>query len=212
MNFGTYAGTALVRRVAQVSFPQLKEVADDAEINAFIQDYLVPQAEQVVNGYTKNSFGTPSYGTMTLDGNGKQVLWFPPKWCPLIGFQAGSVDSVGITIGNIRVYDQHIAYVNSNFPEGYRNVVFYGSYGWLDEHRGAIVPRDVEYVTAALAGNVLADLVRRNQLPDVMREVLLTRSAEGKLGIGSLFASPHLFTSELKGLLDPYKINWIDVG
>jgi len=207
--YGTYCGTALVRFLAQSQYSQFKETASVGAMNTWIEDYLVPQAEKMIDSYCNHSFGTPSYGTFSLDGIGKSVLFFPPKWTPLIGLSAGSVNSVGVTMSNIAVYDQYIRHKNGNFAQGKQNTVWYGSYGYLDKDRTPIVPKDVEYVTGQICANILLDLIRRNRAPDYFADFL---AGGGGGQIKSLFASPAIFTQNLKTILDPYVINWVDIG
>lgn len=189
----------------------MKEASSLGALNTWIEDFVIPEAEKVVDGYCNHAFGTPSYGTFNLDGSGKQTLFFPPKWTPLIGVSAGSVDGTGISVtsADLHIYNEMVRRESSNFPEGKLNVVFYGSYGYLDKDRGAIIPRDVEYVTAQLSANVLLDLVRRNKAPDFFADFL---AGGGGGDIGAIFAMPTLFSKNLKVMLDPYHVNWVEVG
>ena len=166
----------------------------------------------MIDRYIGHQFGTPSLGIFTLDGSGKSVLFFPPKWTPLIGLSAGSVDGVGLVMGGVKVYDQYIRYENGSFTEGKKNCVFYGSYGYLDKNGAPIVPDSIKYVCAQLCANVLLDMVRRNVAPELFKQILLTRTAEGGMGVGSLWASPQVFTEELKNMLEGYRITWAEIG
>lgn len=208
-DYGTYCGTALVRFLAQAQFSQIKEADTLGALNTWIESYLIPEAEKLVDGYCNHSFGTPSYGTFTLDGSGKTSLFFPPKWTPLIGLSAGSVNGVGVTIGDIKVYDQHLRWAGSSFTAGKQNVTFYGSYGYLNKNRTPIIPQDVEYVTGQICANMILDLIRRNKAPDFFATFL---EGGGGSEIGPLFAQPKIFSNNLKELLDPYVIIWVDVG
>jgi len=208
-NFGTYCGTALVRYYSQVKYGQLG-LASETVFNDFIGS-LIPRAEKIIDSYCNHNFGTPSFGTFTLDGSGKSLLFFPPKWTPLIGLNAGSVDSSAVTIGNIKVYDQYVRYDGGNFAEGKQNVVFYGSYGYLDENRVPIVPPDVSHVCAQLCANVLMDMVRRRVLPDMFLKVGMTGDDTRITGY-TLFAAPDIFTLGLQNSLNKYKITWVDIG
>lgn len=211
-DYSDYCGSLDVRYIAQTQYDQLTEFATEAAFNNWISGTLIPQAEGIIDRYTGHQFGTPSLGTFVLDGSGKSILFFPTKWTPLIGLSAGSVDGVGLTMTQIKVYDQYIRYNNGNFTQGKQNCVFYGSYGYLDKNGSPIVPDSVKYICAQLCANVLLDMVRRNVAPDLFRQILLTRTAEGERGIGSLWASPHIFTEELKNMLNEYRIVWADIG
>lgn len=204
--YGTYCGSADVRYFAQVQYDQLTEFGDESTFNSWVEGTLIPKAEFIVDNYVGHSFGTPSYGTLNLDGSGKSTLFLPVKYCPPLGFSAGSLDSAAINTDQLKCYDQYIRWDGGNFTEGKQNVVLYGSYGYSS------LPHDIQYVTAQLCANLLLDMVRRNVAPDLFREILLTRSAEGEKGIGSLWASPHVFTSEMKEILEKYRIEWWDVG
>jgi len=209
MDFGTYCGTELVLYLSQVKWDQLnRDFVTLAELNNFIRGTLIPEAERMVDTYCHHAFGTPSYGTIVLDGNGKSWLPIPPEYCPLIGLSAGSVDGVGVTIANIMVYDDYVKYDGGNFTRNKQNVVFYGSFGYLNHQRVPIVPQDVAYVTAQIAANVLTDAVRRRMLPDIMQPAL----QGGGANVGALFSHPNVFPPSLQEKLDRYKISWIDVG
>jgi len=217
-DYGTYCGTELVVYLSQVKWDQLKTYFSEALLNSFIVGTLIPEAEKIVDTYCNHGFGTPSYGTFTLDGSGKDVLFWPPKWTPLIGLGAGSVSGVGVTIGGaynstgVKVYDQYLRYNGGIFNTGKLNCVFYGSYGYLSEKDGTvpIVPRDVEYVTGQIAANVLADLTRRARAPDVMMD-LMQGGGAGDV-FRTLFAHPDVFPPSLQRKLDPYVIKWVDIG
>lgn len=212
-DYADYCGSLDVRYFSQVQYDQLTEYGDEATFNNWIHGTLIPMAEDVIDRYVGHPFGTPSLGTFILDGSGKSVLFFPVKWTPLIGLSIGSVNGAAIPdITAVKVYDQYVRYDCGNFIEGKQNVVFYGSYGYLDKDRAPIVPDGVKYVCAQLCANVLLDGVRRNMSPELFRSILLTRTAEGERGIGSLWASPHVFTEELKEMLEEYRIIWTDIG
>ena len=212
-DYSDYCGSLDVRYYCQTQWDQLTEAASEADFNNWIAGTLIPHAEGIIDRYVGHSFGTPSLGTFTLDGSGKSVLFFPTKWTPLIGLSAGSVSGAAIPdITAVKVYDQYLRYDGGNFIGGKQNCVFYGSYGYLDKDRGPIVPDSVKYVCSQLCANVLLDAVRRNMSPELFRAILMTRTSEGEKGIGSLWASPHVFTEEFKEMLEDYRIIWADIG
>lgn len=211
-DYADYAGSLDVRYYCQTQWDQLTEFVDVATFNNWIVGTLIPQAESLIDRYVGHPFGTPSLGTFVLDGDGRSTLFFPAKWTPLIGLGAGSVNGVGIAIGDVKVYDQYVRWDGGSFTSGKQNVVFYGSYGYLDKNRTPIVPDSVKYVCAQLCSNVILDMVRRNMSPDLFRSILLSRTSEGEKGIGALWAAPTIFHDELKTMLDDYRIHWVDLG
>jgi hypothetical protein len=193
-------GTLDVLYLSQVAYGQVPAITSQTEFNSFINGTLIPAAEKFIDGYCGHSFGTPTPGTLTLDGNGKQVLFLPPKYAPMIGVSAGSVNGVAITpITAVHAFDQHLEYRNGNWTSGCKNVVLYGSYGY------ASMPKDISYVCAQICANVLLDMVRRRMAPDLFASVM-----QGGGQVGSLWASPDVFTENLRKTLDPYVIKWID--
>lgn len=165
---------------------------------------LIPMAEKMVDGYCNHSFGTPTIGTWLFDGNGKSTLFLPPTYYPMIGISAGSVDSSAIT-ANLKVYDQYLKLTTGNFISGEKNVTIYGSYGYTS------IPKDVEYVTAQITSNVLANMVKQNVVPDLM-VAMVGNNTQGAGGINQLFAAPNVFPETLRQLLEPYRVNWVDIG
>jgi len=202
--YGTYCGSLDVRYFCQTQWDQLTEFTDVAEFNNWVEGTLIPKAEGMVNAYCNHAFGTPSFGTMRLDGSGRASLFLPPEYTPLIGIDAGSVDGVGITASDLVCYEQFIRYDGGIFPSGKKNVVLYGSFGYAE------LPHDIQYVTAQLCANVILDMIRRNMSPELFRQAMLSR--QGSDPVPSLWASPNIFSSELKRMLFPYKIAWVDIG
>lgn len=177
------------------------------QFDSFIQGTLIPEAERFVDSYCNHSFGTPTLGTLTLDGNGKEVLFLPPKYCPMLGIGAGSINSVAITASSIHCHDQYLEYHDNTFTEGCRNIVLYGSYGYVT------MPKDIEFVTAQLCANILADIVRRKMAPDLFANILASAGPQSyQSQFSTLFAMPDVFSPNLKQMLEPYKITWLDVG
>ena len=211
-DYANYCGSLDVYYLSQVAFTQLVNYTDVASFNNWLAGTLIPAAEKTVDGYCNRSFGTPSLGTFNLDGNGTSWLPFPPKFTPLIGFGGGSVNGVGITIGDIKVYDTYIRREGSGFPSGKQNVVLYGSYGFLDKNRVAVVPSDIRVITATLCANVINDMVRRNIAPEIFRNLVFRQYQQNTEELTSLFVLPMLFSQDLRNRLDPYRVNWTDIG
>lgn len=211
-DYSDYCGTLDVWYLSQAAYTQFINFTSEGAFNGWMGSYLIPSAEKTVDGYCNRPFGTPSYGTFNLDGAGKSWLPFPPKWTPLIGFSGGSVDSVGVDLSNIKVYDTYIRRDGSSFPDGKQNVVLYGSYGFLDKDGVAIVPPDVRVVTATLCANVLNDMIRRNVSPEIFRNLVYRQYQQNTEELTSLFVLPMLFSQDLKNRLDPYRVTWVDIG
>jgi len=206
MGYGSYSGTNLVKYISQVEYQQLG-FSTDAAFGTWLQGTLIPAAEKAIDSYCNHPFGTSAMGyqigTFTLDGSSKELLLLPPKYCPMIGISAGSIDSVAISpITDIKVYDQHLIYENGIFTHGHKNVALSGSYGY------ATLPDDVSYVCAQLCANILLDMVRRKMAPDLFASAM----AGGEGGFSSLFAMPNIFQPQLKSMLDKYRITWLEIG
>lgn len=201
-----YCGTLLVYYLSQISGVQLKGIGSDSALYAFIGTYLIPQAEKIVDGFCNHSFGTPTIGTWLFDGNGKNTLFLPPTYYPMIGVSAGSVNSSSIS-GNIKVYPQYLRLTSGNFLAGKQNVVIYGSHGYT------AIPEDVTYATAQVAANMLVDMVKKNIAPDAFKQVLFSGSGQGGgENIASMFNTSMILNNALKEILLPYQVNWVDIG
>lgn len=211
-DYADYCGTLDVYYMSQTAYTQLTNFADQTTFNNWLANTLIPAAEKTVDGYCNRSFGTPSLGTFVMDGSGKNVLFLPPKYTPMIGLSAGSIGGVGATMGNIYVYDKYLKREGSSFPSGKQNVVFYGSYGFLDKDRTPIVPTDVTIVTATLCANWINDMVRRNVAPQVFRNLVFRQYQQNTEELTSLFVLPMNFSQDLKNRLNPYRVLWVDVG
>lgn len=147
-----------------------------------------------------------------MDGSGKGVQFLPPYWTPMIGVSMGSIGGVGVTISDIYVYNKYLKRKGSGFPSGKQNVVFYGSYGYLNYQRVPIVPPDISEVTATLCANWIADMVRRNIAPEIFRNLVFRQYQQNTEELTSLFVLPMNFSQDLKNMLDPYRVSWIDIG
>lgn len=211
-DYSDYCGTLDVYYLSQIAYEQLTNFVDQSAFNTWLSNVLIPAAEKTVDGYCNRAFGTPSLGTFVLDGGGRSWLPFPPKWTPLIGFGAGSVGGVAISVSDVKVYDTYVRYDGGSFQEGKQNVVFYGSYGFLDYQRTPIVPADVTLVTAQLCANVLNDMIRRNVAPEIFRNLVFRQYQQNTEELTSLFVLPMSFSQDLKNRLDPYRVSWIDIG
>jgi len=197
-----YCGTEEVRYMAQVVYDQIG-FSGDSVFNEWMGSYLIPAASRFIDTYCHHSFG--SYlGTVLLDGSGKQVLWFPPKWCPIISVVKGTLDTSAITVANLKVHDQYLDWDGGIFTKGKHNVQIELKYGYNS------VPDDIRFVATQLAANVLLDMVRRQVTPDVFMK-LMQGGGEGG-GVRSLFFAPEILPKTAKSVLENYRIHWVDLG
>ena len=203
MSAGTYCGTEEVHYLAQVAFDQIG-FSTDAVFNNWMGSVLIPSASRFIDSFCHHTFG--SYrGTAILDGSGKQVLWFPPKWCPIIRVVGGSLNSVAFaTPTDLKVHDQYLDWDGGIFTEGKQNVTVEIGYGYNN------VPDDIAFVASRLAANILLDMVRRRVAPDVFMS-LMQGGGEGA-GLRTLFADAAILSKPLEKTLESYRILWVDIG
>jgi hypothetical protein len=200
----SYCGSEVVRYLSQVTYNQIS-LPDDAALNNFIQGTLEPAARQFIDTFCGHGFGS-YHGTLTLDGNGKNVLFIPPQYSPLIAIMAGSVSGAAISpISDLKVHDQYVEWYGGAFTKNYLNVVLEGSYGY------ASVPKDVMYACGQLCANFLNDIVRRRNAPDLFMSVLQNKSEKG-MSLSSLWASPAIMTKDIEDVLDNYRFYYVDVA
>lgn len=191
----TYTTPYVVRMLAQVEYAQLG-FQSNGDYEDFIQHYLIPQADSRIDQYCNHSFGTPTIGTFSLDGSGKSVLFLPTERCPLLGITAGSCDSTAIPVTALKVHEQYVEWDGGVFSQGKLNVTLAGSYGYTSR------PADIESASAQICANMLIELVRKKVLPDLFKN---TES-------GALVSSSKAFTSEIKDMLNPYVLKYVDIG
>jgi hypothetical protein len=195
-----YCNADLVKALSQIQYQQVG-YASDSDYEDFINQNLIPHASKIIDSYVGHGFGTPTAGTFTYDGSGKEVLFLPINNSPFLGVSAGSINSVGVTASDVKIHDQYLELDGGVFTKGKQNVVFYGSYGY------ATMPSDIQFSCAQLSANMLSDMVRRKVYPDLF----MPMSANGG-DAGVLMANPKVFTAAIKDLLDPYKLTSIDIG
>jgi hypothetical protein len=192
----------LVRSLSQIGFNQLG-FADDTTFGTFLQGTLIPAAQRVIDRYVAHNFQNNS-GTVLLDGNGKDVLLIPPPYLPVLDVDSVKVD--GASVSRIKYYDTYIAYDGGRFTENnsnHKNVEVVLDYGYSS------VPEDVALVCAQLTSNMLADMLRRRLMPDVVAGAMQSNSETVIIsGIGK---SIQVFTPELRDVLDMYRYSHMDV-
>ena len=194
-----------MRFLSQVAHDQLGEFADEAEWNNWINGTLIPQADNFIDTFCQHQFGSLR-GTLRLDGNGKDVLWFPPGTCPILRFTAGSLDTTAITVSDLKIHKQYVEWDGGVFTEGEQNVVFDVSYGY------DATPDDIAFVSAQLCSNILTDMIRRRVAPEIFMSFIGRDRAESSAGLRTLFASPDVLSPPLEHVLEKYRILWVDLG
>jgi len=187
---------------------ELTGLLSPGTLNNFVEGTLIPEAERVLDGYVGRREGTLRHfnphndQTVTLDGPGKRVLFIPTQYCPWLGL--GTVNINGSAVGNVsdvKVHEQFVQYDGGVFSEGAHNIELIGSCGY------ALVPSDVEYITAQLTSNVLLDMVRRRVADNVVSTDFATVQAAL-----ALFGGTNVFTDDMKANLKTYRIKWVDLG
>jgi len=196
----TYCTNYEVRIYSQVKYSQL-EISTDNQYQEFIDSYLVPQAQKVVDSYCNHDFDNHTGGTITLDGTGKDYVMIPPAYTPLRSVSSVKIDDVSKTLSDFKVYDQYIVYDGGTFTEDPQNVEVVADYGYTS------VPSDVSFVCAMLCAGVLREMVRSKMLPDKIVPLL-----EAGGSVTGLMGSPRVFTEELKQMLRNYVFIQIEVG
>jgi len=211
-DWGTYCGTQSVIYLCQTSFDQLNfKAGGEANFGSWIQGTLIPQAEGFIDTFCNHGFGTPSYGTWLLDGNGKTFIPVPLARRPLIGIGSLSIGGVAQSSGIIKVHNDFVELDGGNFSTGKLNVTMYGSYGYLNGQGTPIVPQDISFVCAQLCANVINDMVRRRILPDAFMAMLKSPEATDVKYRG-FFNAPHILPAALQEVLENYRVTYSDVG
>jgi hypothetical protein len=209
----SYVTAQTVKYLAQVSHTQL-DMEDEIEFDSFITDHLIPQCERFIDNWVCRQGGrdgTVRYfnlttDTFTLDGNGKSVLFVPPRFAPLRSVGTLTIDGGAITASDIAVgnYGQYIEYDGGIFTSGEMNISVTGSYGYAN------VPADISYIAGQLCANVLLDMVRRRIAPQYFISWLQGRGQS--IEIRTLFAQPVMLNFDFKRLLNNYRIKWVELG
>jgi hypothetical protein len=181
--------------------------------DAWLNGTLIPQAIKLVDNFvglrdgTLRHFNPHNDQTITLDGNGKNVLFIPPRYSPILGLGTVNVNDTAVgDVTNIKVYKQFVRYYGGHFSEGMQNIDLIGSYGY------ATVPDDVAFICAELCSNVLLDMQRRFSAEDVAHTSPGQTDIASMYASGAIFHAPHIFTKDMKMRLREYKIEWIDLG
>lgn len=211
-----YCSTLDVSILGQVEWQQLG-FATLADFNNWVHGTLIYKAMDFVDNYCRHNF-LDNLGTIYVDGRGREtvhltsagvVTQWPDAYpefpigllpVPLMEVTAISIDGVAQTLANFFTYNTHIAYENNIFCEGRQNVRITARFGY------GTVPHDIQYVTAELCSNILADMIRRRSLGDLITPVL-----EGGGNLNMLFRSPKVLTANEKEILNKYRYHAAEI-
>ena len=128
-----------------------------------------------------------------------------PPYVPVLAVSSVQINGVE-AVGNIKSYDTYLAYEGGAFTEDYstrKNVQVTLTYGY------AAVPSDIQYATAQVTANMLADMVRRKLLPETVAKAMQAQA--DTVVITGMSKSALILTSELRDLLDNYRFSRMDV-
>ena len=212
-----YANAEEVRFFAQIQFDQVG-FENEADYDSFLNDILIPKAMDFVNNYCRHNF-QDNVGTIYVDGRSRETVHLTSagvvtQWpdgypefpiglmpVPLMEVTAITIDTVVQNLADFRTYNTHVAYrYGGAFCEGRQNVVIAARFGY------GTIPHDIQYVTAQLCSNVLADMVRRKMLPE-----LITPALEGGGNLNLLFRSPMVLTENEKSFLNKYRYHAAEI-
>lgn len=205
----SYTTAEIVRFYAQVNYKQL-EFENETDYDSFINDVLLPHSKRMIDEYCYHNFNSNA-GTLLYDGNGKEVLYLASKSglvngvpaelmpVPILTVTAISIDGTPIsTLTDVKLYEKYLAYDCGKFDKGRQNIEIVGTWGYNS------VPDDIAQANAELCGNLLADMVRRKRMPDVLTPIL-----EAGGDISPLFRHPNVMSKNLKQTLKKYKFKQI---
>lgn len=198
-----YCTAADVEALCQIKYTQL-EYADNTAFENALTTLFIPFAMKIIDNYCGHNFQSNT-GTLTLDGNGRRVLMIPPPYLPILA--AGTVLMGGVNItSNVTAYDTYIAYQGGVFTEdasSRRNISATLSYGYT------AIPTDIQYATAQVAANILADMVRRKLMPESVARAMQAQA--DTVIFSGMSKSVIILTNELRDLLDSYRFSCMDV-
>ena len=211
-----YCTVADVKLFCQINFEQL-DFASDAAYETWIEDTLIPKSMDMVDRYCRHNF-QDNLGTIYVDGRSREtvhvtsagvVTQWPDGYpefpigllpVPLMEVTAITIDTVAQALTDFRTYNTHVAHVCGVFCEGRQNVVITARFGY------GTIPHDIQYVTAQLCSNLLADMIRRKMLPELITPIL-----EGGGNLNLLFRSPKVMTENEKSILNKYRYHAAEI-
>ncbi len=211
-----YASAEEVRFFAQVKHEQVG-FENEADYDSFLNDTLIPKAMDLVDRYCRHNF-QDNVGTIYVDGRSRETVHLTSsgvvtQWpdgypefpigllpIPLMEVTAISIDGVTQALTNFRTYNTHVAALSCAFNEGRQNVVIVARFGY------GTIPHDVQLVTAQLCSNLLADMIRRKMLPDLITPIL-----EGGGNLNMLFRGPKVMTKNETSILNKYRYHAAEI-
>ena len=198
-----YCTPETVTSLSQIVYGQLGFASVDT-YGTFLSGTLIPAAQKIVDNYCDHNFQSNS-GTLLLDGNGKRVLMIHPPYVPVLSAGTIKVNDVDVT-SKIKVYDTFIAYEGGAFTEDSstrKNVQVVLEYGYES------VPDDIQFATAQLTSNMLADMLRRRLMPDIVAQAMQT--SNNNVVITGMAKGANVLTPELRDILEQYRYSRLDV-
>ena len=209
-----YCGTLDVYYSGQVRFGQFKSIFTTEVIyNNWMLGTLIPQAMAVVDEYVSHNFQSNS-GTILLDGNGKSWLpmtregvvdtgsgYFPMEILPIPLITVDSVTDNGTAVTDYKTYHSYIKNDDGVFQTDYQNVKIIGTWGYTS------VPNDIQYVTARMCANVIGEMLRMRNLPDLVKSIM-----DGSGALAPLFYNPVIMTRNEKELLTKYRYKEVQMA
>lgn len=204
---GTYCGTLNVYYASQVRYDQFRDIFPDlATYENWVVGTLIPEASVVVDEYCGHNFCLNN-GTILLDGNGKQWLpvsregliddgdgYEPMELLPLPLIDVSSVEDDSTSITNYLRYHSYLKRDSGVFRKDEQNIKIVCTWGY------EAVPLDVQYVTARMCANVLGEMLRMRNLPDIVKSVM-----DGSMDVKPLFYNPVILTRNERNILERYR-------
>ena len=202
-----YCGTLDVYYASQVRYDQFRDLFGAlATYENWVSGTLIPQAMGVIDKYCGHDFQSHS-GTLLLDGSGKD--WLPitreglmddgggyetMELLPLPLIDVTSIEDDDSDITNFKVYRHYVTRDSGVYRHDYQNIKIVGEWGY------AAVPDDIVYVTSRMCANVLGEMLRMRNLPDLVKSVM-----DGATSVTPLFYNPVILTRNERDILEKYK-------
>jgi len=198
----------------QIRFNQFKSIFPDlATYENWVLGTLIPQAMQVIDSYVGHNF-QQNTGTILVDGNGKKWLpitreglvdsgsgYIPPELLPFPLIEVTSVEDNSTNITDYLVYHSYIKQDNGVFQKDEQNVKIIGTWGYTS------VPDDIRYATARMCANVLGEMLRMRNLPDIVKSVM-----DGATSVTPLFYNPVIMTRDERQILERYRYKEVQMA
>lgn len=200
-----YTDAATVRKYSMVSIQDFKITtatgssllfATDADLDSFIDNTLVPRAEDEINKYCDRKFAQTTGAVEKYDGSGFDKTFALRNW-PVISITSvellksdGTVDTT-VAAADYYVQGENLLVYKKVFPAGFQNIKVTYTYGY------ATVPATIQDVAARSVSNMLNWL-------KVNKMGALARDPGSPSGFGLLIPQQEILTFDLRRLLDSY--------